>query len=96
MKINVGLLTLHIQFDYISSLKEKRSVVQPIITSLRRKFNVSVAEVAHQDVWNSATLAVVIVSNDTTHTIQSLQNVVKYLQGNYPRITQIDDKLEIL
>jgi uncharacterized protein YlxP (DUF503 family) len=96
MKIIVGLLTLHLQFDHIISLKDKRHTIKPMINRLHRQFNISIAEVDHQDIWNSAALAVVFVSNDTTHVVQTMQNIVKFLQENFPNISQMDEKLEIL
>jgi uncharacterized protein YlxP (DUF503 family) len=96
MKIIVGLLTLHLQFDHIISFKDKRHTIKPMINRLHRQFNISIAEVDHQDIWNSAALAVVFVSNDTTHVVQTMQNIVKFLQENFPNISQMDEKLEIL
>lgn len=58
-----GLLTLEIQLPYVHSLKEKRAVVQKLLGRLRARFNVAVAEMDHQDVWQRATLGVVSVSN---------------------------------
>ena len=52
----VGLLTLEIHLPYAHSLKEKRMVVQRLRDRLRRKFNVAVAELDHQDLWQRAVL----------------------------------------
>jgi len=52
----VGVLTLEIQLPYAHSLKDKRSVVQSLRNRLRARFNVAVAELDHQDVWQRATL----------------------------------------
>ncbi len=46
------------------SLKDKRSVLQPLKAELRRKLNVAVAEVGHQDLWQRATLACITVGSD--------------------------------
>ncbi len=62
----VGVLTLEIQLPYAHSLKEKRAVVQKLRGRLRARFNVAVAELDHQDVWQQATLGVVSVSNSQT------------------------------
>ena len=59
----VGLLTLEIHLPYAHSLKEKRMVVQRLKDRLRRKFNVAVAEVDHQDLWQRAVLGVASVSS---------------------------------
>jgi uncharacterized protein len=59
----VGLLTLEIHLPYAHSLKEKRAVLRKIRDRLRSRFNVAVAELEHQDVWQQATLGVVSISN---------------------------------
>mgnify|MGYP001603176644 FL=1 len=59
----VGVLTLEIQIPYSHSLKEKRAVLLKIRDRLRSRFNVAVAELDHQDVWQRATLGVVSISN---------------------------------
>ena len=59
----VGLLTLEIHLPYSHSLKEKRAVLQRIRDRLRARFNVAVAELDHQDVWQQATVGVVSISN---------------------------------
>jgi len=59
----VGVLTLEIQLPYAHSLKEKRAVLQKMRGRLRSRFNVAVAELDHQDVWQLATLGVVSISS---------------------------------
>jgi hypothetical protein len=61
--MRVGVLTLEIQIPYAHSLKEKRAVLQKIRDRLRSRFNVAVAELNHQDVWQHATLGVVSISD---------------------------------
>ncbi len=59
----VGVLTLEIQLPYAHSLKEKRAVLRKIRDRLRVRFNVAIAELNHQDVWQTATLGVVSISD---------------------------------
>jgi hypothetical protein len=59
----VGVLTLEIQLPYAHSLKEKRAVLRKMRDRLRARFNVAVAELDHQDVWQHATLGIVSISN---------------------------------
>jgi len=59
----VGVLTLEIQLPYSHSLKEKRAVLRKMRDRLRARFNVAVAELDHQDVWQHAVLGVVSISN---------------------------------
>jgi uncharacterized protein YlxP (DUF503 family) len=59
----VGVLTLELELPYAHSLKEKRAVLRKMRDRLRARFNVAVAELDHQDVWQRATLGVVSISN---------------------------------
>lgn len=60
----VGLLTVDLQIPESASLKSKRRVVKSIVTRLRQRFNVSVAEVDFQDTWQRCRIGVGMVSND--------------------------------
>lgn len=59
----VGVLTLELDLPYAHSLKDKRAVLRKMRDRLRARFNVAVAELDHQDVWQRATLGVVSISN---------------------------------
>ena len=71
----VGVLTLELRLDDSHSLKDKRHVVQSLKDRLRHKFNVAVAEIGHQDVWQRALVAAVTVSNEHVHAEQMLEAV---------------------
>ena len=60
----VGLLTLQLHIRHAHSLKEKRHVLHGLKDRLRKRFNVSVAEVGGQDTWQASVVAVVMVSGD--------------------------------
>ena len=60
----IGVLTLELHLPQAHSLKEKRFVVRKIKDRLRARFNVAVAELDHQDLWQRAVLGVVSISSD--------------------------------
>lgn len=62
-----GTLTLDLLLGDVRSLKQKRSVVRPIVAELRRRFEVSAAEVGHVDLYRRAELGVAVVSADAAH-----------------------------
>jgi uncharacterized protein len=70
----VGLLSVELYIPHAQSLKDKRMVLRSIKDRLK-KFNVAVAEVAHQDVWQRAGLGIVAISNTTEHVDQELAKV---------------------
>ena len=71
----VGVLTLELRLVNSHSLKEKRHVIQSLKERLRNKFNVAVAEIDHQDLWQRAAIAAVTVSSDHTHAEKVLRGV---------------------
>jgi len=60
----ISLLTIELMIPWARSLKDKRSAVRGLKDRLRSRFNASVAEVAHQDKWQRAVIAVCMVGSD--------------------------------
>jgi uncharacterized protein YlxP (DUF503 family) len=77
----VGVLTLEMRFEDAHSLKDKRHHVQGLKQRLRSKFNVAVAEIDCQDVWQRAVVAAVTVSGDHARAALVLQAVEKEAAG---------------
>lgn len=71
----IGVLTLELRLENSHSLKEKRHVVKSLRDRLRNKFNVSVAEIDCQDLWQRAVVAAVTVSPDKVQAEKVLQAV---------------------
>jgi uncharacterized protein YlxP (DUF503 family) len=71
----IGVLTLELRLEHSHSLKDKRHVLESVKTRLRNKFNVSVAEIDHQDLWQRGVLAAVTVSSDHVHAEKVLRSV---------------------
>lgn len=76
----VGILEVRLTLRECRSLKDKRRVVRSLKDRLRNRFNVSVAEVDGQDMWQSATLAVAQVSSDARYVRGSLEQVLKVVR----------------
>lgn len=77
----VGICTIRLRITDNSSLKGKRRVIKTIIDRVKNKFNVSIAEVDHQDLWQRAELGVAIVSNDKNHAHRTLTSVVNFIDN---------------
>ena len=60
----ISLLTIELMIPWAQSLKDKRSAVHGLKDRLRSRFNASVAEVAYQDKWQRAVIAVCILGSD--------------------------------
>ncbi|MYZ08082.1 DUF503 family protein [Streptomyces sp. SID2999] len=63
----VGTLSFDLLLGDVHSLKEKRSVVRPIVAELQRKYSVSAAEVDHMDLHRRALIGLATVSGDAAH-----------------------------
>jgi len=71
----VGLLTIEIHIEDAQSLKDKRQVLRSLKDRLRARFNVAVAELAFQDVWQRSRVGVVTISGDAKHLEESLAEI---------------------
>ena len=77
----LGVLTLQIDIPGCKSLKEKRSRLKPLLARLHREYNISAAEIDHQDTWQSAVIACALVSNNPKHTQRALQKIVVWVES---------------
>lgn len=76
------------------SLKDKRQVIKSLKDRIGNAFNVSVAEVADQDLWQKATLGFAVVSNQTRHANEVLSKVVNFIERDFS-IELIDYQIEV-
>jgi len=63
-----------------SSLKDKRMVARSLIDRTRHKLNVSVAEVDTQDLHQTLTIGIAVVSGDTGHARRSLDEIIRFME----------------
>ncbi|HEX6230238.1 MAG TPA: DUF503 domain-containing protein [Actinomycetota bacterium] len=76
----VALERFDLRIPGCGSLKEKRHVLKSLSNQVRSKFNVSVAEVDHHDLWQRATVAVAVVSGESYHAKRILHEVEKLVE----------------
>lgn len=75
------------------SLKQKRSIVKSLIAKIRKDFNVSIAEIEYQDLWQRTKFGIAIVANDYIYGEKVMQEVLKLIDSNHElerTITKID------
>jgi hypothetical protein len=77
--MQVATLTIRLRIPGSHSLKEKRKIVNGIKDRLRHRFNISIAEVDDNDLWQQATLGVAIVSNQRRFVESVLDQVENYI-----------------
>lgn len=79
MVVGVLLLTLYLPENH--SLKGKRAVLRSIKSRVRDRFNVSVAEVAEHDTWQTIVLGVAQLGNERDHVDRCLREVSMFVTG---------------
>ena len=92
--MHVSVCRIQLRLPENHSLKGKRQVTKSIITRLQNKFNVSVAEIDHQDLWQLAALGIACVSNHRRHADETMANVVKFVVQNYPDVEVLSSEIE--
>ena len=90
----VGTLSVDILLGDVSSLKEKRSVVRPIVAEVARKFAVSAAEVGHLDLHRRARIGVAVVAADAAHCRDVLDACERLIAGR-PEIDVLETHLDV-
>ncbi len=94
--MNVGVCKVRLRLPENLSLKGKRQVVKSITTRVGNKFNVSVAEIDDNDLWQLATLGICCVSNNKRHTNEVLSKVMDFIVGSRFDVEVVDYEIEIL
>jgi len=79
MYINSAKLTFYI--PQATSLKDKRQVCRSLIDKTRRRFNVSIAEVDTQDLPQTLTIGLTIVSGGAKHAGLMMDEIIRSIEG---------------
>lgn len=79
--MHVGTARITLQLPENGSLKGKRRVIGSLMSRVRNKFNVSIAEVDFNDSWQTAALGLTAVSNSARHADEVVGNVIGYIEA---------------
>jgi uncharacterized protein YlxP (DUF503 family) len=91
----VGVCTIDLHLPGIGSLKGKRQILLSLKDRIQGKFNVSVAEVDANDLWQRAVLGVACVANDGRYANQVLDAVLNLIRAN-PSVELVKHQMELL
>ena len=89
-------LTIHLHLPACTSLKEKRGRIKPLMSRLRREFNISVAEMDLQDRWQEAVIGCAMIGSGRGNLEASMQSVAKWVEANWPDGMVVEQKIEIV
>ena len=95
MGIIVGLCTIELFIPESQSLKDKRRVLLSLKARLREKFNLSVAEVEGQDLWQKAVLGLACVANEGRHVNQVCDQALNLIRTVHA-VEIVQSRVEIL
>jgi len=91
----VGLCTVELYLPESQSLKDKRQVLLSLKDRLRGKFNLSIAEVDGQDLWQKAVLGLACVANEGRYVNQVLDQALNVIRA-VPMVELVRSQIEIL
>ena len=78
----IGVMTAHLSLQGVTSLKAKRSIVKSVIGRLKSRFNISIAEVDHQDSKSLAVIGIAIVSNEAGFIDRQFDAIVNFMRND--------------
>jgi len=90
----VGTCLVDLRIPGCRSLKEKRQIVKALKDSIRRKYNISIAELDHHDTWQRTLIGIAAISSNARFANQVLSKVVNVIEANNS-VQLIDYKLEM-
>lgn len=77
----IGWIEFDVLLGDVHSLKEKRSVVRPVLAELKRRFDVSVTEAGYHDQYRRTLIGAGLVAADRAHLVEVLAAVERFVAG---------------
>ena len=87
------VLKVRLDIPAAGSLKEKRRILKSLLAKVKNQFNVSISEVADNDVYKTATIGAAVVTNDTRFGHQVISKVVDRIEAS-PDVVVLDINTE--
>ena len=94
--MHIGVCTIELRLPGNSSLKGKRKIIKSMVTRISREYNVSIAEVEAQDIWQRAVLGVACVSSSSSYAHGLLERVVQWIEATRPDVELLEYQIELL
>lgn len=93
--MTVGICTVVLYLPGVGTLKGKRQIIKGLKDRVQNRFNVSIAEVGDQDLWQRSVLGIACVGNDRGFVNQVLDKVLDFVQ-RVPTLEVLDFRLELI
>jgi uncharacterized protein len=92
--MRVGTLRLDLHIPASDSLKAKRSVMNHVKERVRTRFNASIAEIEHQDLWQRATLGVAVVGGESHVLDRVLRDILAAVEREH-RVQVLEYQIQV-
>ena len=89
----IGIMTIQVSVFEAMTLKDKRRIIKSLKDRIRNKYNVSIAEVGHNDSIRTAILGVALVANKSRFVNSALDEIVNFVRS-IPQLTLVDYNIE--
>lgn len=94
--MNIGVCKVRLRLPENQTLKGKRQILKSITERVKNRYNVSIAEVDDQELWQLVTLGITCVSTSAQHANQVLSKVVDFIEKSRFDVELLDYEMEIL
>ena len=94
--MNIGACKVRLRIPENQSLKGKRQTIKSITGRVKNRFNVSIAEVDDNELWQVTTLGITCVSTSPQHVNEVLSKVVDFIEESRFDVEMLDYEIEIL
>ncbi|HOJ15999.1 MAG TPA: DUF503 domain-containing protein [Caldisericia bacterium] len=93
--MSVALLSIELRLPFSHSLKDKRRVIQSIFAKIKKNFNVSIAELDSQDLWQKANIEIASVNTSSGELSKTFNHIVDFIY-EFHDVEVVDYKIENL
>ncbi len=91
----IGSCKIKLRLYSPESLKEKRMIIKSLIERLKHRFNISIAEVSDNDLWQISTIGIAIVGNESVYVDEVINKIINFID-NFELVEIIDCEIEML
>lgn len=94
--MKIFLMHITLRASWVHSLKEKRMVVKSLVQRLKNKFNVSVSEVAEQDIHQTIVIGIAGIGGSSSQLDSIMENILNFIENNTDaEIVGIKEEVEV-
>lgn len=96
VRMKIFLMHITLRASWVHSLKEKRMVVKSLIQRIKNKYNVSVSEVAEQDIHQTIVIGIAGIGGTSAIVDSTMENIIEFIEGNTEaEIIGIEQEVEV-